>query len=102
MKNFSCVIGACAAAALLSACATNSAAPTANANTTAAAGTMVCHKDKLNVVGAELDCNWASSVREACDGIVKSSRISQTAITATPAAASRCANGLWLVQVTMK
>jgi hypothetical protein len=102
MKNFSSLLGACAVAALLSACAANSAAPAVNTNTASSSATMVCHKDKLNIVGAEFECNWASSVKEACDGIVKSSRIAQTAATSAPTPASRCASGQWLVVVTMK
>jgi carbohydrate-selective porin OprB len=102
MKNFLSLLAASAVAVLLSACAANSAAPAASANATSASGTMVCHKDKLNIVGTEFECNWASSVKEACDGIVKSSRIAQAAATSAPTPASRCASGLWLVALTMK
>jgi hypothetical protein len=100
MKNFSSLLAASAVAVLLSACAANSAAPVANV--AAASGTMVCHKDRLNIVGTEFECNWASSVKEACDGIVKSSRIAQAAAISAPTPASRCASGQWLVAVMMK
>jgi hypothetical protein len=70
MKNFSSLLAASAVAVLLSACAANSGAPAASANATSASATMVCHKDKLNIVGAKFECNWASSVKEACDGII--------------------------------
>jgi hypothetical protein len=90
-----------AAAMLLSACASNTPAPTAATNV-ASAGVMYCHKDRLYTAGNELVCNWTSSVAEACRDTAPTSRLATGAVSGAPTEAKRCASGVWLVQATRR
>ena len=101
MKNTIALISAISAALMLSACASNTSAPT-TAAAAPAAGTMFCTKDRLYTASNDLVCNWSKSAAEVCRDNVQVTRIAQSAVTGEPVNASRCASGLWMVQVTMK
>ncbi|MEP7157762.1 MAG: hypothetical protein ABI905_18400, partial [Betaproteobacteria bacterium] len=65
------------------------------------AASAYCWKDKLQVTGTALVCNWADSAEEACKGN-PTSDISKDSVSGEPSDARRCNNGKWLVQVTKK
>ncbi|MFN7219357.1 MAG: hypothetical protein ACK5UX_01790 [Burkholderiales bacterium] len=90
-----------AAAVLLSACASNTAAPAATSKV-ASSGVMYCHKDRLYTAGNELVCNWTPSLTEACRDTAPTSRMAASAFSSAPTEASRCASGVWLVQATRR
>jgi hypothetical protein len=101
-KHMLAVLSAAAFAAGLSvvpAMAQSSAnAPRANGANTE----RYCYRERLSTAGAELSCNWAESVAEACRDNTQTSKIPVSAVAEPPKKASRCANGEWLVQVTLK
>jgi hypothetical protein len=99
MKSPLFAAGGLAAAMLLSACASNTAAPTAKV---AAANTMYCHQDRLYTAGNEYVCNWTPSLTEACRDTAPASRLATSAVTGAPTQATRCASGVWLVQATRR
>jgi hypothetical protein len=61
-----------------------------------------CFKERLYSSGGEMSCNWASSAAEACRDFTETTRIAASAMTEAPKKSTRCANGEWLVQVTLK
>ncbi len=61
-----------------------------------------CYRERLNTTGAEISCNWADSAAEACRDNTQTSRLAVSAMTEPPKKSIRCANGEWLVQVTLK
>ena len=96
------LLAAIVPALFLTACATsggNTALTGATAGTAATtAGTYYCWKDRLHEAAGELSCNWATSVKEACDSSYVSS-LQKARVSGEPARASRCENGQWLVSV---
>ena len=62
-----------------------------------ASGEMYCWRDRLAGTTGTLDCNWASSRKEACDSDnfakLEAARYTE------PRKAGMCANGQWLVVV---
>ena len=63
----------------------------------APAGTKYCWQDRLNTAGGKLNCNWAASKREACEG-TSYTDVEAARVTA-PRKSSMCSNGQWLVEV---
>ena len=103
MKTFASLVTSIAAVMLLTACVSNSnSAPPATSMGAAASGTMYCFKDRFYETGSELVCNWSKSADAACTEIAQSSRIAVSAAAGAPVTGKRCANGQWLLQVTMK
>jgi hypothetical protein len=66
-----------------------SAAPSASA--------YYCAKDRLNVNGANLECNWQPTMDEACR-LTKSRSLERGSLAADPQPAGRCNAGQWLVK----
>lgn len=62
---------------------------------------MYCWKDKLEVVGDKVTCNFAPSVREACESAYPTT-IAKARLSGEPQKGSRCSNGQWLVAVQVK
>jgi hypothetical protein len=91
---------ACAPLVLLAACA-NVQSSTAGSGAQPASGTMYCWKDKLEVAGDKVTCNWASSAREACESTYPTT-IAKAKLAGDPQKGNRCSNGQWLVSVQVK
>ena len=91
---------ACAPLVLLAACATVQTS-TAGSGAETASGTMYCWKDKLEVAGDKVTCNWASSAREACESTYPTT-IAKAKLSGEPQKGNRCSNGQWLVAVQVK
>jgi hypothetical protein len=105
LKMLSASLCAAALVTLLGACATtesNTSQNSASTSASASSGAKFCHKERYYVTRNEMVCNWATSAADACRDNLPSSRIAQTAVTSEPTNASRCDNGQWLIQVTMK
>jgi hypothetical protein len=68
----------------------------------AASNDRYCFKERLYTAGGEMSCNWATSVAEACRDFNETSRVATAAMIEVPKKSTRCANGEWLVQVTLK
>jgi hypothetical protein len=89
---------AATAALTLAACGTmNGGSGQPSAASSVPAGTRYCWQDRLNTAGGKLNCNWAASKREACEGApftdVEAARVT------APRKSSLCSNGQWLVEV---
>ncbi len=56
-----------------------------------------CARDRLNLNGANLECNWHRTVDEACS-FTKSSVLERGSLAADPQPAGRCNTGQWLVR----
>ena len=86
---------------LLSACASIQTSTEGASATGTTSASHYCWKDRLHTSGNDLVCNWADTRSEACRE-TSLSRLSKDALATEPAAAKRCDNGQWLVQVTRK
>ena len=77
------------------------AAPQASIGTTGSAASSAsayyCARDRLNVNGANLECNWHRSVDEACR-LTNSSALERESLAGEPQPAGRCNSGQWLVK----
>ena len=94
MKNTIC----CAALAVLTAgCAAPQAPVGTSGSAAPGASAYYCAKDRLNVNGANLECNWHPTVDEACS-LTKSSVLERGSLAAEPQPAGRCNSGQWLVK----
>jgi hypothetical protein len=86
--------------AIVTACA--SVAPygaSAPGATASAKGTLYCWKDRLVEQSDKLECNWAPTRYEACNGHAFT-YVDKRLVTSQPSAATRCENGQSLVTVT--
>ena len=94
MKNTLC-------AAALAVLATGCAAPQSSVGSPASASPGViayyCAKDRLNIVGPRLECNWQPSFDEACSQ-ARSSVLERASLAGDPQPAGRCNSGQWLVK----
>jgi|KBSMisStandDraft_5_1062788.scaffolds.fasta_scaffold120626_5 hypothetical protein len=94
MKNTLC----CAAfAAFAAGCAAPQASVGTSGSGAPGASAYYCAKDRLNVNGANLECNWQPSIDEACS-LTKSSVLERASLAAEPQPAGRCNSGQWLVK----
>ena len=98
MKNTLC-------AALVAATVAGCAAPQASVShadaAPANASAYYCAKDRLNVNGAMLECNWQPTVDAACSQ-TRSTVLDRALLGSDPQPAGRCSTGVWLVKVSSR
>lgn len=82
---------------IVAACA--SVAPYEAGKGAQASNTLYCWKDRLVDAQGRLECNWAPTRYDACNGRV-TSYLEKRLVTTQPSAATRCENGQSLVYVT--
>lgn len=92
------ILFAAAAALLAASCAST---PPSAAVQASASATLYCHKDRMQETASGYQCNWATSVRDVCQGSQPVSTIAKNKVSAPPADGNRCETGLWMAQVTM-
>jgi hypothetical protein len=84
-------------AAFVAGCAAPQASVGTAGSAASGASAYYCAKDRLNVNGASLECNWQPTVDEACR-FTKSSVLERGSLAADPQPAGRCNTGQWLVR----
>jgi len=98
MKNPLC---AAALAVLVAACA----APQASVGTAGSAGSTAaayyCARDRFNVNGTSIECNWQPTKDEACN-LSKSSVLERGSLAGDPQSAGRCNSGQWLMKAQLR
>jgi hypothetical protein len=88
--------GAAAVAVILGGCAAPQAS-VGNAGSAPSASTYYCAKDRLNVNGGQLECNWQPTVDLACS-LTKATVLERASLASDPQPAGRCSTGVWLVK----
>ena len=94
MKNTLC---AAAVALIVAGCAAPQASVATAGSAPSGAPAYYCAKDRLNVVGAQLECNWQTTADAACSQ-TKSSLLDRASLGSDPQPAGRCNTGVWLVK----
>jgi hypothetical protein len=88
----------CALALVVAGCAAPQASFETGRHAASTASAYYCAKDRLNVQGAQLECNWQPTVEAACSQ-TKSSVLERASLAADPQPGGRCSTGVWLVKV---
>ena len=91
------LIAVAIAVAIVAAC--TSVAPYKAASGAQASNTLYCWKDRLVDDQGKLECNWAPTRYDACNGR-ETSYLEKRLVTRQPSPATRCDNGQSLVYVT--
>jgi hypothetical protein len=96
------VLAAIAPLFLAAACASTAGGGSASmAASTPSSGAKYCKKDRLNTAGDGFECNWSSTVADACE-TSNVNTVKKSAVNVGPNNAGRCSNGAWLVSVQTK
>ena len=95
------ILAAIAPLFLAAACASTAGGGGSMAAATPSSGAKYCKKDRLNTAGDNLECNWASSVADACE-TTNMNTVKKSTVNVGPNNAGRCSNGAWLVSVQTK